>query len=126
MGVEGGRFGNVELGRYEEAYAHSKNTKNSTKFGVKVFKDFLKERVVSTAILSLTEDELVNRLQDLYSNIKSQKSDAYKKNTILCIRQSLNLYWRESGKKFNKFTAANKCFKALLRKTRFEGKDLWI
>ena len=69
-----------------------------------VFKDFLKERGVSTDILSLTEDEFDNRLQNLYSNIKSQKSDAYKKNTILCIRQSLNRYFRESGKKFDIIT----------------------
>jgi site-specific recombinase XerD len=127
MAVEGRRFGNVEAGRFEEAHAHSKNTKNSTKFGVKVFKDFLKERGVSTDILSLTEDELDNRLQNLYSNIKSQKSDAYKINTILCIRQSLNHYFRESGKKFDiirdaNFTAANKCFKALQRKIRIDGK----
>jgi hypothetical protein len=44
MAVEGGRFGNVEAGRFEEAHAHSKTTIFFTKFGVKVFKDFLKER----------------------------------------------------------------------------------
>ena len=109
-------------------HSQSKNTKNTTKYGVTVLQDFMTERGMSTVdLLSLEEADLDTYLEDFYANIRNQKSDTYKKNTLLSIRQSLNRYFRDSGKKFDiikdpTFTKANNCFKALLRKTRIDGK----
>jgi len=121
------RFGNDDPGSFRQANLRSKKTDEQTHFAVKILNDFIRDRGTDNDIINCSKADLNSLLEEFYANVRNKKGDVYKKNSALAIRQSINRYLKENGRKFDiitdpEFTQANNNFSAMLRKIREEGK----
>ena len=93
---------------------------------MKILNDFISDRGTDNDIINCSKADLSSLLEDFYANVRNKKGDVYKKNSVLAIRQSINRYLKENGRKFDiitdpEFTQANNNFYAMRRKIREEG-----
>ena len=89
------RFGNEDPDTFTDDNLRSKRTGDSTKFALSVLKEFMNARDKQDVdILSLAVEELNIILKDFYTNVKSKTGEPYKKNSLLNIRQGLNIFFK--------------------------------
>ena len=104
---------------------NAKNTNKSTKFHIKLLRDFL---IVTYGwcIEEIPTDELPEALDNFYLNIQTQEKNLYIVQSLKCIRVSLNHYFKsERGIdliKDPRFIATNDKFDAVKVKSKKAGK----
>lgn len=106
---------------------NAKNTNKSTKFHIKLLRDFL---IVTYGwcIEEIPTDELPEALDNFYLNIQTQEKNLYIVQSLKCIRVSLNHYFKsERGIdliKDPRFIATNDKFDAVKVKSKKAGKGV--
>ncbi|XP_030837915.1 uncharacterized protein LOC105446798 isoform X2 [Strongylocentrotus purpuratus] len=108
--------------------ADSPNTKNSVKYSMKIFEDFL--QVINTdldSVNKLSNSELDNVLQKFYAGARRKNGSYYMKKSMLAIRFGLQRHFLNCNKvdiikheDFSNSTRVFKCFSAMLK----EGKGV--
>lgn len=107
----------------------AKNTTKSTKFAVKLLRDYCLSKNTNQEFENLTGSELDTLLKGFYVNLRRQNGELYNRSSFLVIRQSLNRFLKNPpvNKTFDiisdpEFTNCNAAFKAMCKKMREEGK----
>jgi len=108
---------------------NSKNTGKSTKFAVKLLRDYCIVKEYDIDFENLSTSDLNLLLKEFYINLRQQNGELYTKRSFLVIRQSLNRYLRNPPvyKTFNiidgqEFNEANTAFQSMCKRVREEGK----
>ena len=127
------RFSTVQFDEFVQDNLDSRNTKDLTNFSVKILRDFCLDRDQSAEFEELDAGSLCDLLCDFYPNIRTVSGGYYSKSSLLAIRQGLNRHLKGLTTKNDgdsvldivvdmRFASANRVFKAMLKKTREEGK----
>ncbi|XP_071122342.1 uncharacterized protein KIAA1958-like [Mytilus edulis] len=108
---------------------NSKNTAKSTKFAVKLLRDYCLAKELDVDFENLPVSELCTLLKGFYINLRRHNGELYTRSSFLVVRQSLNRFLRNPpvSKSFDimadsTFNNANDAFKAMCKKMRQEGK----
>ncbi|CAG2234023.1 KCTD1_15 [Mytilus edulis] len=108
---------------------NSKNTAKSTKFAVKLLRDYCLAKELDVEFENLPVSELCTLLKGFYINLRRHNGELYTRSSFLVVRQSLNRFLRNPpvSKSFDimadsTFNNANDAFKAMCKKMRQEGK----
>ena len=109
--------------------AGSKNTKNSVKFSIRIFEDYL--QIINTdldSVNKLPNSELDKVLQRFYAGARRKNGSLYTQKTMLCIRFGLQRYFLISKKvniaKHEDFTNSMKVFKNFSAMLKQKGKGV--
>eukprot|EP00057_Strongylocentrotus_purpuratus_P027884 XP_011682358.1 PREDICTED: uncharacterized protein LOC587622 isoform X3 [Strongylocentrotus purpuratus] len=107
----------------------SKNTKNSVKFSIRIFEDYL--QIINTdldSVNKLPNSELDKVLQRFYAGARRKNGSLYTQKTMLCIRFGLQRYFLISKKvniaKHEDFTNSMKVFKNFSAMLKQKGKGV--
>lgn len=103
----------------------SVSTKNSTKYAVNVFRQYLKEKNESEEFESCNREELDTLLRSFYAELRNSKGNLYKKTSLQSIRTGIS---RHLGKingfdlmKDSSFKKSNEMFLTVCKLTTKEG-----
>lgn len=80
-----GAVGSTDSGEH----AKSTKTKESTRYAVHIFQEYLHARSKSTSFEGMAARDLNLALADFYCNVRSRHGEAYSKNSLMAIRQGL-------------------------------------
>ncbi|XP_035668294.1 uncharacterized protein LOC118410619 [Branchiostoma floridae] len=126
------RFANLtetELGQIEDERVE-KTTAKSTKWGVKIFREWLKSRQQCIEFEGLPPKDLGHLLRQFYAEVRSTAGTEYSKASYGCLRAAIHRHL--TGPPFHKtynilrdpeFQAANNMFVGMLKKLRRSGLD---
>ncbi|CAG2213430.1 KCTD1_15 [Mytilus edulis] len=129
----GGRFPIVSSNEKENMLdeALSKSTKKQTKYGVKIFRQWLTDREKDATFENYTIEQLNDALTEFYAEVRNTGGEYYAKSTLVGIRASINRHLRAPP--FSKtysimsddsaFLKSNKMFLAMIKKVQREGMD---
>ncbi|KAI8491286.1 hypothetical protein Bbelb_309190 [Branchiostoma belcheri] len=126
------RFANltdVELGQIENERVE-KTTAKSTKWGVKLFREWLKSRQQCVEFEELPPQDLGILLRQFYAEVRTSQGTEYSKASYGCLRAAIHRHL--TGPPYHKtynilkdpeFQAANNMFVGMLKKLRRSGLD---
>lgn len=110
----------------------STKTKESTRYAVHIFQEYLFSRGKSSSFESMDAIKLNFTLADFFENVRSRHGEAYSKNSLMAIRQGLRRHLQ--GPPFfrnfdivtdSRFSEANNAIKNAMRKAEIQkSKDL--
>ncbi|KAK7089520.1 uncharacterized protein [Littorina saxatilis] len=108
----------------------SKGTKRATKFGVKLFKEWLEKEKLDPAFEELSPNDLNEYLRRFYPEMRSGTEKRYSKSTMAGVRASINRHLTNPPflrniciMKDSAFSTSNKMFCGVLKKAKEEGCD---
>ncbi|XP_063405987.1 uncharacterized protein LOC134689951 [Mytilus trossulus] len=110
----------------------STSTKRQTKYGVKIFKQWLTETKQDSNFEQFSTEQLDHILRNLYAEVRNTDGQLYATSTFVGIRVSINRYLRAPlhNKSFSlledkqDFHKSNQMFTAMIKKLQREGLDV--
>lgn len=73
----------------------SENTRLATRYAVRIFREYLREKAQSPDFESLNKEALCAVLRSFYAEARSKSGQLYSKSSLISIRSSLNRYLNE-------------------------------
>lgn len=105
-----------------------KNTEKANRFATKIFNDFLSASGSNFCLENIPISELAIVLPKFYASVRNTKGELYSSTTLLSLRASLNRSLAATRvpcfdiSKDPDFRESNRIFKAIMKKTRMDGK----
>lgn len=102
--------------------AKSTKTKESTRYAVHIFQEYLQARGRSTSFEGMGARDLNMCLADFFSNVRSRHGEVYSKNSLMAIRQGIRRHLQSAPffREFDivtddKFLEANNAIKVAMK-----------
>ena len=103
----------------------SKNTKRQTITSVRMFRQYLNGKKLSTEFESFDIEQLDDLLSKFYLEMRNKDGEMYKKSTMQSYRQGLQRYLKENRdidiNKEDVFKKSNKSFKCMVKELKRNG-----
>jgi hypothetical protein len=108
----------------------AKSTNNSTKYAVKTFRTYLKDKQLPEDFENWTKQELDSLLRCFYAEVMNTHGEMYKRTSLLSIRSSIMRHLSKTSSidiiKDNEFNSSNDMFSSMCKFTVKEGKGVVV
>ena len=118
----------IATGRDPDRSRLSENTRLATRYAVRIFREYLSEKLQSPDFESMNKEALCRVLRSFYAEARSKSGQLYSKSSLISIRSSLNRYLNEPPycraldlTKDPELRGANLTLAAVIRKLEEQG-----
>ena len=126
--MSSGRFASLSEAELQQIIdgKDAKSTNNSTKYAVKIFRDYLKDKQLPEDFENLTKQELDSHLRCFYGEVRNTNGEMYKRTSLLSIRSGIGRHLSKTLSiditKDYEFKSSNDMFSSMCKLTVTKGK----
>jgi hypothetical protein len=130
--ISSGRFANLSEAELKQITdgKDAKSTNNSTKYAVKTFRTYLKDKQLPEDFENWTKQELDSLLRCFYAEVRNIHGEMYKRTSLLSIRSSIGRHLSKTSSiditKDKEFNSSNDMFSSMCKFTVKEGKGVVV